>query len=91
MPEPLRIRRDLLEQRILPALGEPIRYSPQLDASLSDLIQSVKAQGLEELVAKRVSSAYEPGRRSGAWQKMRINQAQEFVIGEYTVGSNGFR
>jgi type I restriction enzyme R subunit len=48
------------------AFAEPIRYSPQLTASLSDLIQSVKAQGLEGLVAKRADSKYEPGERSGA-------------------------
>jgi bifunctional non-homologous end joining protein LigD len=50
----------------------------------------VKAQGLEGLIAKRRDSKYEPGERSGAWQKMRINQGQEFVIGGYTVGGNSF-
>ncbi len=34
--------------------------------------------------------AYEPGRRSGARQKMRINQGQAFVIGGYTVGGKTF-
>jgi hypothetical protein len=46
----------------------------------------VKAQGLEGLVAKRRDSRYEPGQRSGAWQKVRINRGQEFVIGGYTIG-----
>src|SRR5262249_46138520 len=32
-------------------------------------------------------SRYEPGLRSGAWQKMRVNKAQAFVIGGYTVGN----
>ncbi|MGA3077384.1 MAG: hypothetical protein ABSG56_27330 [Bryobacteraceae bacterium] len=52
-----------------------------LDASLSDLIQSMRAQGLEDLVAKRASSRYESGQRSGAWMKMRVNRSQEFIIG----------
>ena len=52
--------------------------------SLPDLIASVKAQGFEGLVAKRRDSRYEPGLRSGAWQKMRVNRGQEFVIGGYT-------
>src|SRR2546421_6414661 len=30
---PLSARRDMLERRILPTLGEPIRYSPELKAS----------------------------------------------------------
>ena len=62
---------------MLPKLVDPIRESPQLEASLPDLIASVKAQGLEGLVAKRRDSRYEPGQRSGAWQKMRVNRGQD--------------
>jgi DNA ligase D-like protein (predicted ligase) len=90
MAEPLVRRRELLEREVLPNLSEPVRYSPELRASLADLIQSVKAQRLEGLVAKNRNSRYEPGQRSGAWQKMRINQGQEFVIGGYTVGGSTF-
>jgi ATP-dependent DNA ligase len=50
----------------------------------------VRAQRFEGLVAKRRDSRYEPGLRSGAWQRMRVNQGQEFVIGGYTVGSSTF-
>jgi ATP-dependent DNA ligase len=57
-----------------------------LDARLADILASVKAHGLEGVVAKRQESYYEAGQRSGARQKMRINQGQEFVIGGYTVG-----
>ena len=90
MREPLEMRRELLEKRILPKLGEPVRYAGPLDASLAVLIESVKAQGLEGLVAKRLDSRYESGLRSGAWQKMRVNRGQEFVIGGYTVGTKTF-
>jgi bifunctional non-homologous end joining protein LigD len=88
--EPLSKRRELLEKHVLPKLAEPIRYSPQLDASLGDLIHAVKEQGFEGLVAKRRDSIYEPGERSGAWLKMRVNRGQEFVIGGYTVGGDTF-
>ena len=90
MGEPLVKRRALLEEHILPKLAEPIRYSPVLEAKLEDLIRSVKAQGLEGLVAKRRNSKYEPGQRSGAWQKMRVNQGQEFVIAGYTPSPKNF-
>ena len=90
MGEPLTTRRELMERHIFPKLSEPIRYSPPLDARLSDLVHSVKAQGLEGLVAKRRDSRYEPGERSGAWLKMRVNRGQEFVIGGYTVGGATF-
>jgi ATP-dependent DNA ligase len=35
-------------------------------------------------------SRYEPGQRSGAWRKMRVNQGQEFVIAGYTPGPRNF-
>lgn len=54
------------------------------------LIESVKAHGFEGLVAKRLDSRYEPGLRSGAWMKMRVNRGQEFVIGGYTHGTKTF-
>jgi len=83
-------RRELLEEQILPKLAEPIRLSPVLHAPLKDLIQSVKAQSFEGLVAKRADSKYEPGQRSGAWMKMRVNQGQELVIAGYTPSLRNF-
>src|SRR5882762_7065998 len=46
MGESLEARRSLLEKKILPKLGEPVRYDAPLDASLPVLVESVKAQGL---------------------------------------------
>jgi bifunctional non-homologous end joining protein LigD len=89
MGEPLERRRELLS-RVLAKMDDPIRESPELVAALPALIQSVKAQGLEGLVAKRRDSLYEPGQRSGAWQKMRINRGQEFVIAGYTPTGKNF-
>ena len=72
MSQPLTFRRDLLERDVLPRLSEPVRRSPGLDAILPDLIEAVRAQGLEGLVAKRLYRRYEPDQRSAAWQKMRV-------------------
>ena len=41
----------------------------------------LRGKDLEGVIAKRRDSLYEPGRRSGAWVKMRINKGQELVIG----------
>jgi bifunctional non-homologous end joining protein LigD len=90
MGESLQARRQQLERQIVPNLAEPVRYAGELKAPLRDLIHSAKAQGLEGLVAKRRDSRYEPGRRSGAWLKMRINRGEEFVIGGYTLGTKTF-
>jgi DNA ligase D-like protein (predicted ligase) len=88
MGETLDARRALLDKHIFPKMEEPIRYSPVLEGSLNNLIQSVKV--LEGLVAKRRDGKYEPGLRSGSWLKMRVNQGQEFVIGGYTLGGATF-
>jgi bifunctional non-homologous end joining protein LigD len=80
MAEPLSVRRELLRTCVLPKLGDPVRHCPELNASLVQVIESVRTAGVEGLVAKRRDSPYEPGSRSGAWRKMRLNRGQEFVI-----------
>jgi len=90
MGETLTVRRELLTRDVLPLLADPVREAPRFDAALADLIAAVRAQELEGLVAKRLDSVYEPGARSGAWRKMRINRSEEFVIGGYTRGGRTF-
>ena len=53
MDQPLSSRRELQRERVLAEPDEPIRKSPVLEASLSDSIHSVKAQGLEGTAATR--------------------------------------
>jgi ATP-dependent DNA ligase len=65
-------------------------YSRELPANLADLIEAVREQGLEGLIAKKRSSRYESGNVRGACQKMGVNRSQDFVIGGYTVGGNPF-
>jgi bifunctional non-homologous end joining protein LigD len=44
------------------------------------LLDATEAQGLEGVVAKRLDSRYEPGRRTGAWIKIKHVRRQELVI-----------
>jgi bifunctional non-homologous end joining protein LigD len=44
------------------------------------LLDATEAQGLEGIVAKRLDSRYEPGRRTGAWIKIKHVTRQELVI-----------
>jgi bifunctional non-homologous end joining protein LigD len=50
------------------------------------LLEATKAQGLEGVVAKRLDSRYEPGRRTGAWLKIKHTQRQELVIAGWLPG-----
>jgi bifunctional non-homologous end joining protein LigD len=45
-----------------------------------------KQFSLEGVVAKRVDSIYEPGRRSSAWVKVKNQVRQEFVVGGWAPG-----
>ncbi len=52
---------------------------------LEMLTASLKS-GLEGVTAKRLDSPYEPGRRSGAWLKIKNRNRQELVIGGWLEG-----
>jgi hypothetical protein len=86
---PLQERRALLDDIFAQAGGEksPLKLSEIVDAPVSELIRVAKAMGFEGILAKRRDSFYESGKRSGAWQKYRVNQGQEFVIGGYVPGN----
>ena len=49
----------------------------------------MRGLGLEGVIAKRKLSPYVPGERSEDWQKLKLENQQEFVIGGYRPGSNG--
>jgi bifunctional non-homologous end joining protein LigD len=53
------------------------------------LLELVRERGLEGVVAKRLGSAYRPGRRSGDWVKVQNRRRQELVIGGYLPGEGG--
>jgi bifunctional non-homologous end joining protein LigD len=82
--EPFSTRRELLAG-VLKKAPASIRISKGLQGSTADLLRVAQEFGLEGLVAKRLSSVYGSGRRSGAWVKVKLTRAQEFVIGGYTM------
>lgn len=53
------------------------------------LLAASREQGLEGIVAKRLDSSYEPGRRSRSWLKIKNNLRQELVVGGWTPGEGG--
>jgi bifunctional non-homologous end joining protein LigD len=81
----LRQRRELLRS-ILPASSAVI-FSENFQTTAGQLLKSARELGLEGIVAKRADSIYEPGKRSRAWVKYKIQQGQEFVVGGYKIGN----
>jgi bifunctional non-homologous end joining protein LigD len=80
---PLEARKSALEKLCADA-GDPIRYSGAIGGDAKRLLEEVKRRGLEGIIGKQRNSVYEPGRRSGAWIKLKCVNEQEFVIGGYT-------
>jgi bifunctional non-homologous end joining protein LigD len=54
-----------------------------------DLLGIARQHGLEGVVAKRLDSRYEPGRRTGSWVKTKIVRHQEVVVGGWQPGEGG--
>jgi len=50
------------------------------------LLEATKELGVEGVVAKKLDSTYEPGRRSSCWLKIKNVRSQDVVIGGYTPG-----
>jgi len=78
-------RHDLLAQALANVDGD-VQLMQRFETVPAELIRAAKRLGFEGIIAKRRDSLYEPGKRSGAWVKYKINQGQEFVIGGYTPG-----
>ena len=81
--EPLIARRSLLPH-VLDESGLPL--SSELPGTTRAIVEAVRNLGLEGVIAKRKDSRYEAGQRSGAWQKLKLELSQEFVIGAYRPG-----
>ena len=81
----------LLASSSTPAAGG-VLLSPSFDDGAA-LEQAAREHGLEGVLAKRVDSTYQPGRRSPDWRKLKLKQRQELVVAGYTRGkgrrSNG--
>jgi bifunctional non-homologous end joining protein LigD len=86
---PLHARRRVLAEAI--TFVEPLRLSEERTGDPSDLLQEARERAWEGLIAKRVGSRYEPGRRSPHWLKLKVVLEQEFVIGGFTESSAAAR
>ena len=65
------------------AISEHFHSDPQA------LLDAARARGFEGIVAKRLSSRYQP-MRSKEWVKIKINHEQDFVLCGYTKGERDY-
>lgn len=78
--------------RLVKLVGK--RTSPHLWVTESNqgdgkkMLELARRQGWEGIMAKRMDSRYEPGKRPHSWLKLKIEFREEFVVGGYTDPRN---
>ena len=80
---PLIERKRLLKEILVP--NEIIRYSEHFPGAGRALLEAARQQGIEGVVGKRASSAYE-SRRGAAWIKYKVFNSDSFILCGFTVG-----
>jgi bifunctional non-homologous end joining protein LigD len=82
---PLRERRERLEALV--AHGPGWRVTPAGRGHGHAWLEAARTQRLEGIMAKRLDSVYQPGRRSAAWRKVKLRHEQEFLVCGWTPGT----
>ena len=82
--EPYSRRRELLEG--LELTGDAWQTPGHSVGQAKELLAASKEQGLEGVMLKRLDSVYSPGKRTGAWLKVKNVSRQEMVIGGWPPG-----
>ena len=75
---------------VLRAPMRMLRVSEHIETGGAELLHKACELQAEGIVSKRAAGKYSPG-RSGDWLKMKCLHEQEFVVGGYTLPSNGIR
>lgn len=84
-PLPYVERRDILQR--LDVNGDPVDTPPYWTGDAGPaLLDAAKELGLEGVLAKRLASPYQPGRRSPAWVKVPLTSTTEVVVVGYKRG-----
>ena len=76
--QPLSERRRIMEDIIVPT--EWIQISPIIEGAGVALFSAAAEQGLEGIMAKRLSSLYLPGARSRDWLKVKVTFDADVVV-----------
>ncbi len=87
LDHPLRDRRRALEA-ILPE-HPLVRLSEAVPEAGKTFYAAAQTLGVEGIMAKRIDSPYQPGKRTTDWLKLKVTQRLEAVIGGYTKGLGG--
>ncbi|NUO39298.1 MAG: ATP-dependent DNA ligase [Gemmatimonadaceae bacterium] len=89
---PWKDRRTVLEQVVPKAARGVVRRGDSFrcgTAGAARLFDAARREGWEGLILKRIDAPYLSGKRSPSWRKVKLEHEQEFVIGGYTLPTDG--
>jgi bifunctional non-homologous end joining protein LigD len=88
LDEPWSARRGELLKQFGKVTSDRIRLTESIEGDGKKMLDLARKQGWEGIIAKRVTSTYQPGERSRSWLKLKIEFRQEFVVGGFTEPRN---
>ena len=86
--EPYSRRRELLDE-LVGEKSRTVHLGTQLGTDADDALAISAELGLEGVVAKRLDSVYQPGRRAHTWVKIKHVLTQEVVVIGWLPGEGG--
>ncbi|WP_434995509.1 ATP-dependent DNA ligase [Arthrobacter sp. Ld5] len=84
-----RQRRELLGKAVDDAEDGHVQVPAALDATLREAVEASRQLALEGIMAKRLTSDYQPGARSASWVKIKHLRTQEVVVVGWRPGRGG--
>jgi bifunctional non-homologous end joining protein LigD len=82
------VRRGELLKQFGKVVSDRVRLTESIEGDGKKMLDLARKQGWEGIIAKRVTSTYQPGERSKSWLKLKIEFRQEFVVGGFTEPRN---
>ncbi|MDZ4230286.1 MAG: DNA ligase D, partial [Dehalococcoidales bacterium] len=83
----LRSRKEMLRGILRP--GDQVRLIDYFQGEGETVYEAAVKNGLEGVIAKKIDSVYESGKRSPNWLKVKAMLSDEFIIGGYSVAPGG--
>jgi bifunctional non-homologous end joining protein LigD len=82
------VERKKMLEKLMEGGGDFLRFGEHIRSGGEAVFQKACEMQLEGIISKRAASTYSSG-RSGDWLKLKCVHEQEFVVGGFTLPSNG--
>jgi len=89
---PWTARRELVEALVPKSAKALIRRGDSFkcgSAGAKRMLSAAATQGWEGVILKQMDATYRSGERSSLWRKVKLEHEQEFIIGGYTLPTEG--